>query len=282
MMRAILGVVGAVAILAIGVSVVGTNRWARQSRDLRARLSAAVHAERLPPVSLAAADTLPPPVRRYLRAVLSDGAPVISRAHFTHSGSFDMAESGGRWRPFTSDQDVVTRRPGFDWSGRIAMAPGLWVGVHDAYIAGEGILRASVLGLFPVADLAPTPELARGELMRFLAEATWYPTVLLPGQGVEWTGVDDTTARATLRDGDISVTMTWTFGPDSLVARVRADARDRTVGGTSVPTPWEGKFWNYAVRDGVRIPLDGEVAWVLPSGVQPYWRGHLESVRYTR
>jgi hypothetical protein len=48
---------------------------------------------------------------------------------------------------------VVTGRPGFDWNGRVAMAPGLPVRVHDAYVAGEGVLRASLLGLFTVVGV---------------------------------------------------------------------------------------------------------------------------------
>lgn len=37
----------------------------------------------------------------------------------------------------------------------------------------------------------------RPELMRLLGEAAWYPTVLLPGQGVRWQPVDDRSAEAT-------------------------------------------------------------------------------------
>jgi hypothetical protein len=43
--------------------------------------------------------------------------------------------------------------------------------------------------------------------MRFLAEAPWYPTTLLPGQGVRWKAIDDSTASATIQDGDTRVTL---------------------------------------------------------------------------
>ena len=62
------------------------------------------------------------------------------------------------------------------------MLPGLPVRVHDAYVAGEGILHASVLGLFTVVDMSGTREVDEGELMRFLAEAAWYPTALCPAR----------------------------------------------------------------------------------------------------
>ena len=85
------------------------------------------------------------------------------------------------------------------------MLPGLPVRVHDAYIAGEGILHASLFGLVSVANLRGTPEAAQGELLRLLAEAAWYPTALLPSQGVRWEAVDDSSAKATLKDGDSTV-----------------------------------------------------------------------------
>ena len=78
------------------------------------------------------------------------------------------------------------------------MAPGLNVLVHDAYIAGEEFLQADLLGLVTLADIRDTSEAAQGEQMRFLAEAAWYPTALLPSQGVRWEAIDDLSARATL------------------------------------------------------------------------------------
>ena len=64
--------------------------------------------------------------------------------------------------------------------------PGLAVRVHDAYVAGEGILHPAALGLFTLMDLRGTGEVAQGELMRYLAEAVCTRTALLPGQGVRW------------------------------------------------------------------------------------------------
>ena len=81
-------------------------------------------------------------------------------------------------------------------------------------------------------------------------------------------------------DGDVSVTLLFGFTEDDLIASVRADTRDRMVGATAVPTPWQGRCWSYAMRDGMRVPLDGEVAWMLPEGAKPYWRGQITTVTY--
>lgn len=274
---------GALALLAIlcGVAALyGAWRWDAGTRELRARLEAARQPVRPTRYDARELDGLPLPVQRYFRAVLKDGQPMVAAVSLEHGGTFNVSEGGEQWKPFTSTQFVVTRRPGFDWDGRISMLPGLPVRVHDAYVAGEGILHATFLGLITLADLRGTREMAQGELMRFLAEAPWYPTALLPSQGVRWEGVDDASAKATLEDGENVVTLLFRFDEEGLITSVRAEARGRTVQGAVVPTPWEGRWWSYEVRDGMRVPMEGEVMWLLQGGPKAYWRGRVTRMEY--
>jgi hypothetical protein len=270
-----------VAVLLLGARLYGAHRWNSETQELRARLEAAREPVRPRTVAFGEIEGLPAPVGRYFRTVLRDGQPMVAGVRVRHEGTFNMGESAeDNWKPFTSEQVVVVRRPGFDWNGRVAMAPGLPVRVHDSYAAGEGVLHASVLGLFSVADMRGSGEVAEGELMRFFAEAAWYPTALLPSQGVRWEAAGDRSAHATLTEGDRTVRMLFTFDERGLIDTVRAEARGRAVGGEVVPTPWRGRFWNYEERGGMLVPIDGEVAWQLPGGEKPYWRGHIAEISY--
>lgn len=273
----------ALAALYAAAFVYGAARWKSATRALRARLDSVQTPPQQQRVDFRELDGLPAPVQRYVRAVLQDGQPIVTGVYVQHSGTFNMSETAEQWKPFVSEQWVGTRRPGFVWNGRISMLPGFPARVHDAYVAGEGILHASLLGLVAVADLRGRgDELAEGELMRYVAEATWYPTALLPSQGVVWEAVDDRSAFGTLTDGDTAITLLFTFNEQGLIDRVSAEARGRTVGGETVLTPWRGRFWNYEERDGMVIPTDGEVAWLLPEGEKPYWRGRITDIDYER
>ena len=205
---------------------------------------------------------------------------MVAGVRVRHTGTFNMGEARDQWKPFTSDQKVVTQRPGFDWNGRVWMMTGLPVRVHDAYVAGEGILNASLLGLFSVVNMRGGGDVAEGELMRFFAEAAWYPTALLPSQGVRWEAADDSSAYATLTEGTTSIAMLFAFDEQGLIESVGTEARGRAVGGEVVSTPWQGRFWNYEERGGMQVPLDGEVAWLLPEGEKPYWRGSISEIYY--
>jgi len=116
--------------------------------------------------------------------------------------------------------------------------------------------------------------------VRFFAETAWYPTALLPSQGVHWDAVDDHSAKATLADGKISVTMLVNFNGADLIESVRVAARAAMVGIAIVMMPWEGRMSNYQMRNGMYVPLTCEAAWLRPEGRAPYWRGTISSLNY--
>jgi hypothetical protein len=275
-----------ILIVTLGLTVIitvaliyGSRRWESATKEMHSKLEAARRSIGRKTYSLDELIGLPAPVQNYFRAVLKDGQPIISAVNVEHSGTFNMSGTGERWKRFTSTQRVIAQRPGFDWEARIEMMPGLTARVHDAYIAGEGILHATLFGLVSLVNLRGTPEIAQGELMRFLAEAAWYPTALLPSQGVQWSAIDDFSANATLKDGETALTLLFRF-ENGLITSVRAEARGRTVAGAVISTPWGGQWSNYELHDGICIPTEGEVAWLLPEGPKPYWRGRITSLRY--
>lgn len=270
--------IAGVALAAIlGGWLAGFLRWRQFSRQWRNRLSA--QASVLAPTGQSL-DTLPVPVQRYLRRALAQAEVKAERVWVRQEGTFNLSAEGERWVGFHAEQVSTLREPGFDWDARMKMAPGVTVFVRDSYAGGEGLTEARVFGLWRVAGLRGGGAIAEGQLLRFLAESPWYPTVLLPGGAVQWSEVDYRSARATLRHGALRVSMVFTFAEDDSVMAVRAEARGRMSGGRLVPTPWQGRFWNYSFRNGVWAPLEGEVSWILPSGPQPYWRGRITEIRY--
>ena len=220
---------------------------------------------------------LPAPVARYLAFALAPGQRIIAHVHLRSRGTF--AAKPNAWAPFTAEQDVRTRPPEFVWNARIAMLPLMPVRVRDRYVGGEGSMRAAVAGLVPIVNQHGTPEMAAASLQRFLAEAAWYPTALLPGDGLSWSAIDERRARVTWTDGATTVSLDVTFGPGAEIETV-STMRYRDVKGTSVLTPWVGHHRDYTCLSGMMIPTSGEVAWVLPTGRQPYWRGRLISATF--
>lgn len=268
--------IGSALTAAAGLVALGNSRWGRATRAQLALIEAARVPAPAGRYHASEIDALPAPVQRYFLAVLKDGQPVIAAATFELAGSINMSETGDNWKPFTSWQRAVVHRPGFLWNGRVVMFPGVAANVHDSYIAGIGRLHAAMGGLFTVAQVQGGGEIARGELMRYFAEMVWYPTALLPSQGVRWAAVDDHSANATLVDGPISLTLLFTFDDAGLVTAVHADARGAGVGKDMVMLPWDCTMSNYQQRHGMMVPTRGEVG----KGGKPYFVGDLTSLVY--
>jgi hypothetical protein len=136
------------------------------------------------------------------------------------------------------------------------------------------------LGLFTVAKVQGGGEIARGEFMRFFAEAAWYPTALLPSQGVRWGAIDEHSASASIADGPLTLSLLFRFNDAGLIDSVRSEARGGMVGNKVVMMPWECRLSDYQLRDGMTVPIAGEAAWIRPEGRKPYFRGTITSVSY--
>jgi hypothetical protein len=259
------------------VSLYGKYQWQLSTDRLRSKLTDGRQTINPKTYDSKELEGLPDPVQRYFQAVLKDGQPIVSATNLSQQGLFNMSETKAKWSPFTATQFVTTQQPGFDWDARIQMAPGVSAFVHDAYVLGGGSLHASLLGLFAVADVRDTPQAAQGELLRFFAEMPWYPTALLPSQGVLWEAIDNTSARATLSDAQTTVSLVFRFNAEGTIETMRAEARYRDK---LTAMPWSGRFWDYSTRNGMLIPLQGEVGWEYPDGIRLYYKGKVTEINY--
>ena len=287
------GALVAVVVMTIGLRVVGASRWTELIRTHTSQLESGrvdvqslAESRRPSPTRFDARELegLPAPVQRYFRAVLTDGQPIIGAATIEMAGTINMSKNAEQWKPFTSRQRAITSmagsRPGFLWDAQVVMFPGVTAHVEDSYIAGQGRLIAKLSGLFAVADVHGGGELARGEFMRYFAEAPWYPTALLPSQGVRWQAVDDASANATIVDGKLTLTLLFSFDHAGLVTSVRAESRGAGTGKDMVMRPWACALSDYQRQGGMLIPMTGEAAWVRPEGRKVYFVGQIKKLHY--
>jgi hypothetical protein len=271
-------IIGVLIIVILGIAAIyGSGRWQSDTDKLHAKLTGGQRAIQPKIYNQREIQGLPDPVQRYFRTVLNDGQAIVSAVKLSQQGQFNLNETKDKWNKFTATQLFINQRLGFDWDARIQMAPGLNAFVHDTYLLGEGNLHVSLLGLFTLADMQNTPELNQGELLRFLAEAVWYPTALLPSQGVRWEAINGTSARGTLTDGATTVSLVFHFNSEGAIVTIRAEARYRDK---LTAMPWVGRFGEYSIQNGMLIPLYGEVGWEHPEGLRLYFKGKITEINY--
>lgn len=274
--------IAALLLLASAAGALGAWSWRRTSARQVRRLDGSRGRQSRPRVSFDELRDLPEPVARYFRLVLAEGRPLVRVARLTQTGALRVGTAGaaGRWRPMTAVQHFRVAPAGFVWDARIRMAPLVRVFVRDGCMGGHGGMEARIWALVPMVRAQAGGALDTAALQRFLGEAVWLPTALLPGQGVRWRAVDDRRAQATLDAAGVTASLEFRFGPDGDVVEVYAPARYREVSGRYLPTPWSVRLGRFAERDGMRIPLQAQASWLLPEGRYPYWSGHVQSIHY--
>ncbi|MFB6183012.1 MAG: DUF6544 family protein [Haloarculaceae archaeon] len=222
-------------------------------------------------------DGLPTPVRRYFETVVDERRPSVRIARLSQRGAFRLGGPDASWHPLEATQVFSATPPAFVWDARIDVAPLFPVRVVDRYGRGDGVLQAKLWAALPVASAGPSPEMDESELVRYLAETVWFPTALLPANGVSWAGIDARTARATLEHRGRTASLTFHFDESNLVERVTTE-RYRQEDDAYVP--WTGYFSDYETHDGLRVPTVAAVEWNLPADDLSYWRATLDDVSY--
>lgn len=278
-MKIALLVITVVVLLLAALVWYGQRRWNEVSQTAAERLWSSAAKPTVERFSSTQLVGLPAPVARYFRTVLKEGQPIITRATIEWKGEFNMGKPGAdQWKPFTATQHVVPGAPGFVWNARVDSMPGVAALVRDAFVDQQGSMHAAIAGWFTVVNTHDTPDIAAGALYRYLGEAAWLPTALLPSQGVTWTAIDDQRALATLSAGSTTLSVEFRFGADGLVQS--GFVPDRVFDGDKKPHAWEGRYLRFAEMNGIMVPVESQVQWNLPSGAFAYWRGTPAHINY--
>jgi len=216
---------------------------------------------------------LPAPVARYLSHVLPTDQPLVRRLYQSQRGELRTRARSKRWLAFEAEQVTNPTSVSYVWDARVQIMPLVHISVRDAYAGGQASSHVKLLSRVPVGADSGRPELNSGALHRFLAEAAWYPTALLPGEAIRWTAIDDHRAEATLLDAGQSVALEFRFNAAGEISSVYTPGRWQKSGGGYHRTPWEGHFHGYQRKANMLVPSGAEVGWYDADGWQKVWSG---------
>jgi hypothetical protein len=258
------GTLANVLLLAPVLVAFGSWQFAQRAEaevdQLAARASAVEAATVVEASELAA---LPKPVARWLERARVVGRGRDRTVRLTQRGALQSGPEGD-WMSFRAEQYILVDEPAFLWVARVKGGLGIHMAGRDRFIDGKGSMRIELLSLIPVVN-ADGPTIDQGAAVRFLAEMMWYPSAALEPY-IRWEGIDERSARATLRYKGVEVSGLFHFAENGDPIRFEARRyRDSTL------LDWviENNPVSFRKLDGVRIPTQSTITWKEPG--KPPW-----------
>jgi hypothetical protein len=259
--------IGAIALLVLGVAAASAlaGHWRFRARagvevsTLFAGAAASVGADQV----RARRDSLPEPVRRYLRYAIPAGAPAIRTARLKHDG-FLRSAPGSRWARVSGEEYFTAAKPGFVWHATAWPAPLLWFEARDRLLSGRGEMLVKLCSALTLVE-ASGAELDQGARLRWLAECVWFPYGFA-GDDIQWDPIGPRSARMTLRQDGLPVSAVVEIDDEGKLTRLRAERYREVGGGRAELTPWIARCGDYRAFGGLLVPSSVEISWLLPEG----------------
>ena len=212
---------------------------------------------------------LPEPVQRYFKYALKDGQPYLSHLRLKHTGQFKTGQ-GKDWVDINGEQYFTAQPPGFIWIGKTKAFT-----ARDSYVSNKGNLSVYLLGFLRIVNSKGTT-VDQAELLRWLGESVWMPTNLLPGEHIQWTAMDENTAKVTFDWQGQTVFYTVHFNEEGQITRMQTERymnEDRLE-------KWEGRLSDYQEVNGMNVPGTVEASWLLEEDEHTYARFHVQTFEY--
>lgn len=141
---------------------------------------------------------LPAPARRYLLHAIAPSTPLGGHVLLRIHGRIRL-RPGSSLLPMEAEQ-IIAPGHGFVWRATVGPWYFRFVG-HDRYANGHGHMLWKLWDTLPLVR-ASGPDISRSAAGRLAIESIFHPASLVPGQGVSWEAVDDSTARAWIKIDD--------------------------------------------------------------------------------
>lgn len=205
---------------------------------------------------------LPLVLQKYLEYTGCVGKPVIKTVRLKQKGRI-MTKQGGTWFDLEANEYFLADKPFFFWKGMIKPSPLLFISGVDKF-DGNGNLKIKLMGLITIGN-EKGPELDQAELLRYLAEMLWFPSVAL-SSFVKWEEMDALTVKGILEWEGIRAEAVFFFDNEGKIVNIVAERYMKKENGRPIYERWETPIEEYAEFNGYRLPCKGPAIYKLKEG----------------
>jgi hypothetical protein len=221
---------------------------------------------------------MPEILQKYFTKVIADSTQRPQFITTVQKADF-RTDTNSEWFPLTATQYYTVDNPNFIWNSKMQTSPLFWVTAIDSYIEGKGNMLIKLNSSITIADSWGI-ELDKSGLFRYISEAVFFPTRLLPSKNLLWNILDSNLAEIKFSDGDISVIMKLYF-EKNIIYKIETFDKYRALDEGYEKSLYTVHFSKYKyVEEGYFVPTYIETEWDLPSGKFKYGKFEISDIKY--
>lgn len=223
-------------------------------------------------------ETLPSAVKNWLLSVGVAGREPIRNVTLKQSGTMKLKPEQKEWTASESEQISFTEPPGFRWEVKMKMGRGMFVTGKDSFEDGKGSMRIKLAGFLPVSKTLENDKTNQSSMQRFLMEMGWYPTAALNSY-IHWKEVDAYTTTATMEYRGLTGSAVFFFNEQYELVKVEA-WRYKDSEEDARPLLCTGTIKAHKVVDGLKVPVEIDISWLLDEGPFTWYRFRASDIRF--
>ncbi|WP_047414929.1 DUF6544 family protein [Cellulophaga sp. Hel_I_12] len=206
---------------------------------------------------------LPEIVQKWLNTSGVVGKQKVVSVRLKQTGEM-RTKPDASWMPFKATQYYNIEHPSFIWCTEVEAFSNIKMIGRDKFNHGKGSMLIKLASLIPVVDESDNEQINSGTMLRFLGEVCWFPSGA-SNDYITWETIDSTSAKATFKMNQKSVSGVFKFNLNGDIVSFEAD---RYYGGgkNTKLEKWVISVEDYKVFEGIKIPYKCRVTWKLKEG----------------
>jgi hypothetical protein len=218
-------------------------------------------------------------IQNYFSKVVKEDSEIPLFISVKQKSEF-KTDLNSEWFPMSADQYFTTNEPNFVWFSELETSSFFWINAIDSYINGTGNMLIKFNSSITIADSWGI-ELDKSGLFRYISEAVFFPTKLVPSENLSWNVLDSNIAEIKFENGDLSVVAKLFFNSDNLIERIETYDKYRAFDDGFRKSLYSVYFSRYKLMaNSFLVPTYMETEWTLPSGLFKYGKYNIVDIQY--
>ena len=206
---------------------------------------------------------LPPPVAKWLNISGVVGKQEIHSVWLKQKAQMKMKPGQEKWIEATAEQYFTIQNPAFVWKVKMNIPPFIKIAGRDKFIDGKGEMQIKMFSLVNIVNEKGV-KMDEGTLQRYLGEIVWFPSAAL-SPFITWEAIDSLSAKATMDYKGTKGSGTFYFNEKGDFIQY-STLRYKGNEPEAKRYEWVIDVREYAVMDGVKIPVKMTATWKLDEG----------------